>query len=1571
MVTTDLGMAYVSPIEARYVSPSGTGMRTHRQGKGVHTNMALTRLRKSIGTLGMATVVLVGTLAGSIALLSPSAQAAIPDGGTSSAYGINVQLLGGNLLGPIPSVTLGAHGATSGLSQTLPVDVPGLITANTLNAEASSTNYGTANESIMAEAGVEGLSGLNGISLLDTLLDVQAVNTNCDSTASGSTAATQIVGLSIGGAAPLNLPSPIPPNTGLTAAQLGPLAGLVTITLNKQSGQDRPAFAGTNINVTGIQITLLSVLDHGVVINVANSACSATGSDIEAPPSISGLSPAFGPAAGGTVVTITGAGFVPTSTVDFSNLAATHVTYVNPNEIIATSPVAANQTNNSLVPVTVTNQFGSGPLVPSAANEFLYEVNPTLTSITPTSGPTLGGQTVTLTGTNFGPDSFVVFGSGADAVPAPLTSTVVNAAGTQITAITPPHAAGLVDVSVFDVGGQSTLINAYRYIPAPIEVTSVVPDVGPTVGGTSVVITGQGFTGTTGATGVKFGANNATSYTVVNDTTIDAVSPAGAVGTVDVIVTNTSLNETPSSLDSNFAVVGDHFTYEAPPVISASGLNPNTGPVGGGTTVTITGTGFGSDSTVQFGANAGTGVVVAPSGTSLTVVSPASTLGTPDHSGPVNVTVTDIGGTSNSEVFTYVAAPIIAVNGITPDQGPAAGGTPVVITGSNFQTTGTTTVTFAGAQATGVTVVNGTTIDAVSPAGDPGPAGVVVTDIYGSSAPQNFTYFSPPVIGVNGLSPAFGPDTGGTTVTLTGIGLTGISAVNFGGTCAATGSTGGTPGTAVTPISDTTATVVTPAHADGATLVCVTAVGGTAPAAEEFTFEALPTISTNGINPAQGPVAGGTHVTITGSNFGPDSTVAFGANQATGVVVVNTTTITAVSPASTLPSGGAGAVMVTVTDGGGTSNGQSFTYVATPTISVSGVVPDSGPAGGGTNVTITGTGFTTLGTTTVSFGTAAATNVVVTGPTTITATSPISPLPNGGVGAVNVTVTDVGGTSNGVAYNYLAGPVVGASGLNPAYGPDTGGTTVTITGTGLTGIDAAGAGVNFGGTCSASNGSSGGTPGTSVTSISDTKATVVTPAHADGLTLVCVTAAGGTTEALEGFTFEPVPSATDLSPTQGPTSGGTPVTITGVGFGPGDPATTVSFGGNAATNVVVDSSTTITALSPASTLPGNGAGPVNVTVSDSGGGPAIDAKQFTYVVAPVISGISPTSGPESGGEAVNIKGTDLGTASSVLFGTKSATIVSVTADPSVVDGWTIVVTEPAGTGTVPVFVTTNGGTARAPENFTYIAPGYWEAASDGGVFAFGGARFLGSVPGVLKPGQVLNSPIVAMADTADHGGYWLFAADGGVFCFGDAPFYGSTYNQLQPGQKLNGPIVTAEATPDGGGYRMFAADGGVFDFGDAVFEGSLPGEKILPNAPIAGATAYPFGQGANPNNAGYWLVGADGSIFTFGNAPNKGNAVGQIFGKVVALATTPTGNGYYMFLQSGPVAAFGDAVKGLGGANSATPIVFGQTTSTGNGYWEFAADGGVYNFGDAPNEGSLVGVHLNAPITAGIAFGSS
>ena len=87
--------------------------------------------------------------------------------------------------------------------------------------------------------------------------------------------------------------------------------------------------------------------------------------------------------------------------------------------------------------------------------------------------------------------------------------------------------------------------------------------------------------------------------------------------------------------------------------------------------------------------------------------------------------------------------------------------------------------------------------------------------------------------------------------------------------------------------------------------------------------------------------------------------------------------------------------------------------------------------------------------------------------------------------------------------------------------------------------------------------------------------------------------------------------------------------------------------------------------------------------------------------------------------------------------------------------------------------------------------------------------------------QHLNSPVVAMAAPADGGGYWLAAADGGVFAFGDAQFHGSA-----GGRRFNAPVVAMGATADAAGYWLVAADGGVFAFGDAPYHGSAAATRV-------------------------------------------------------------------------------------------------------------------------------------------------
>jgi hypothetical protein len=209
--------------------------------------------------------------------------------------------------------------------------------------------------------------------------------------------------------------------------------------------------------------------------------------------------------------------------------------------------------------------------------------------------------------------------------------------------------------------------------------------------------------------------------------------------------------------------------------------------------------------------------------------------------------------------------------------------------------------------------------------------------------------------------------------------------------------------------------------------------------------------------------------------------------------------------------------------------------------------------------------------------------------------------------------------------------------------------------------------------------------------------------------------------------------------------------------------------------------------------------------------------------------------------------------------------------------------------------------------------GYWLVAADGGVFSFGNAQFYGS-EGSVK----LNAPIVGIASSPDGLGYWLVASDGGIFAFGDAGYHGS-----MGGTRLNQPVVGMAADAQTGGYWLTAADGGVFNF-DAPYFGSLGNLHL--NAPIRFVTG-------TPDDGGYRMVGSDGGVFNFGDAIYYGSAATAGSRGWGALATTPDGDGYWLFAgtssgNGATVDPFGDAsptLSGVGGNSSGAPIIGAAT----------------------------------------------
>ena len=346
-------------------------------------------------------------------------------------------------------------------------------------------------------------------------------------------------------------------------------------------------------------------------------------------PVVTSISPTTGPKGGGTLVTITGTGFTSAATVKFGANAATSVTFVSSTQITAKSPALST---GGTVDVTVTTVDGTSAT--SANDQFTYTgVVPTVTGISPTTGPAAGGTSVTITGTGFTSAATVMFGANAG-------TSVTFVSSTQLTANAPSFTnGGTVDVTVTTTGGTSATSSADQFTYSDVipTVTSISPTHGPNGGGNKITITGTGFTS---AATVMFGANAGTSVTFVSSTQLTANAPAYAsYVTVDVTVITTGGTSATSS--------ADQYSYDGvnPTVTS---ISPTTGPAAGGTSVTITGTGFTSAATVKFGGNAATSVTyVSP--TQIIAVSPAGT-------NTVDITVTNIDGTSAkvaTDKFTY------------------------------------------------------------------------------------------------------------------------------------------------------------------------------------------------------------------------------------------------------------------------------------------------------------------------------------------------------------------------------------------------------------------------------------------------------------------------------------------------------------------------------------------------------------------------------------------------------------------------------------------------------------------------------------------------------------------------------------------------------------------------------------------------------------------------------------------------------------------------------------------------------------------------------------------------------
>lgn len=290
-----------------------------------------------------------------------------------------------------------------------------------------------------------------------------------------------------------------------------------------------------------------------------------------AKPTVTGVAPAIGATGGGPSITITGSNFAANSTVKFGDVVVSTIQFDSSTQIRVTAPQHAEGN----VDVSVNNADGWSDV--TFQGQFFFQL-PTISGIAPSSGPTVKGISVNITGGSFTLADEVFFGSTSAAF------TLVNPQ--LITATTPPTSSvpvnpGTVDVRVHNPYGTSALCKEGQFtyespIINPGSTSPFLNDSGPTDGGTDVTINGKNFADATYITSVDFGSTPGTILSAT-DTQIVVRSPQHVAGGVDVIVRNAS--------GSSAVCAADRFFFRPPTI--GSYLSPNIGPKAGGMQVTI------------------------------------------------------------------------------------------------------------------------------------------------------------------------------------------------------------------------------------------------------------------------------------------------------------------------------------------------------------------------------------------------------------------------------------------------------------------------------------------------------------------------------------------------------------------------------------------------------------------------------------------------------------------------------------------------------------------------------------------------------------------------------------------------------------------------------------------------------------------------------------------------------------------------------------------------------------------------------------------------------------------------
>ncbi|CAM9134190.1 unnamed protein product, partial [Discosporangium mesarthrocarpum] len=1006
------------------------------------------------------------------------------------------------------------------------------------------------------------------------------------------------------------------------------------------------------------------------------------------------LNPSRGGMTGGTSVTLFGQGFENSSQTlcQFGRTTQVQAIFRSTTEVTCIAP---SSTVDGAVTVEVTvngvDFSTSGPM-------FTYIEDPTILNIRPNNGPTSGGTTVFVHGTNFVDSDELRCRFGAILQPARwMAKDLIQC----ISPAGPRNGTTVYELEVTTNGLDFTQ-NRIEFTFHDIQVLGLSPSIGSLEGGTTVSIFGSGFI-FSAEMALQFGRVQ-TPVTFVSSSELRCISPpSSSAGSTTVLVSNNGMDFEEGT--------GEVFHYMRPPSIEK--LEPSWGVVGDAS-FAVRGHNF--VNTTDLGCKYGTWNVLEATFVSDSHVICEVPAEYEEVTFSVEVTFNGVDFTTAGLFFTVLEAPQVFFS--TPDNGPVGGGTSVHVTGANFSDSGGFECIFDSRSVPGQRQST-TDMYCTSPGGEAaGTVSFAVTfhgrTIFAEDA--GFIYYNEPA--VKGVKPCWGVVEGGTSISILGeyfLPSRELSA-KFGQTVVT-----------ATFISSYEMQCLAPAHLPGN--VTVTASVNSVDFGQDganFVYTALPpptwllqgdgcaggeAVLQKGtqleedrgiyteprgksffdmdsepyivaLNPSSGSSSGGTIVLVSGNNFvdSGDLECVFGRSVVPGLWL-SSDIVQCQAPAShentTVP------VLVTSSAPNFTASGATFTYRVRPTVHR--VHPSLGPRWGRTIVSVYGEGFTYSNVTMSHFGRIAVPAIFIS-PSELRC---VSPPQLSGVVSLTIGDKDEDFTSDAnITFEYIE-PVTIKS-LHPRLGGSMGGVDIYLYGDGF--VNSSSLACMFSGV------------GVVLAQyLSDTEIVCTSPSSLINGPVIVEVTVNGVDFTADGslFTFSDTSLVLSASPRSGPSTGGTVVLVTGINFVSSHDVE-CSFGSVVSLGQWLTPGL-IKCVSPA----GQPSSSVPLIITPKGGSPSY-GQPFSYYSSPIISDVYPTVGSTIGGEVLSISGSNFFFSSTMLvrFGYSDVPVTYI--GPSLLQ-----CTAPAGPSGMVFLSFSMNGVDFGRTNITYTYLTYPKGYADG------------------------------------------------------------------------------------------------------------------------------------------------------------------------------------------------------------------------------------------------------------------